>query len=74
MKHAPNGREESKNSQGWGPENPLTNSQGRDPRIREQRRAVPIAGKHKEFTKQLSVTAETQQRDEWVQVFQKMFH
>ena len=54
--------------------NPLTNSHGRDPRTREQRRAVPTAGKHKEFTKQLSVTAETKQREEWVQMFQKMFH
>ena len=62
MKHAPNGREESKTSRDW------------DPRTLEQRRAVPTAGKHKEFTKQLSVTAETKQREEWVQMFQKMFH
>ena len=29
---------------GKGPENPLTNSQGMDPRTREQRRAMPTAG------------------------------
>ena len=68
MKDAPNGREESKTARDW----PLTNSQ--DPRTHEQRRAVPTAGKHKEFTKQLSVTAETKQREEWVQMFQKMLH
>ena len=62
MKHAPNVREESKTARDW------------DPRTREQRRAVPTASKHKEFTKQLSVTAETKQRQEWVQMFQKMFH
>ena len=55
MKHAPNGREESKTARDWDPRTHLTNSQGRDPRTREQRRAVPTAGKHKEFTKQLSV-------------------
>ena len=50
------------------------NGQGRDPRTLEQRRAVPTAGKSKEFTKLLSVTAETNQRQEWVQMFLKKFH
>ena len=45
MKHALIGREESKTARDW------------DPRTREQRRAVPTAGKHKEFTKQLSVNS-----------------
>ena len=45
MKHAPNGREESKTARDW------------DPRTREQRRAVPTAGKHKEFTMQPSVNS-----------------
>ena len=49
MKHAPNGREESKTARDW------------DPRTHETR-ASPTAGKYKEFTKQPRVTAETKQR------------
>ena len=37
MKHAPLGREESKNSQGLGPEKPRQNSQGWDPRTHEEK-------------------------------------
>ena len=51
MKHAPNGREESKTARDW------------DPRTHETR-AWPTAGKHKEFTKQPSVLGQNiQEKD-----------
>ena len=60
-----------RNSQGLGPENPLTNSQVLGPKNPWNK---SIANSIQEFTKQLSVTAVTKQREEWVQMFQKLFH
>ena len=59
---------------GKGPENPRIKTAREGTQEPKNKRAVPTAGKHKEFTKQLSVTAVTKQREEWVQMFQKMFH
>ena len=73
MKHAPNGREESKTARDWDPRTHQQTARDWDPRTHETR-ASPTAGKYKEFTKQPSVTAETKQREEWVQKFQKLFH
>ena len=44
MKHEPNGREETETAREGTREPVKQNSQGRDPRTREQRRAKPTAG------------------------------